>query len=295
MLGNDVEIVEGIREIFSPDCVVIGTGRHEVYMNLDQFVDAATREGREHDDIRFQIRNFWCEGMYVTPEVIQVFGGVHIWWESEDQHVYINMDSRFSILYKKVEQVWKIIHLHQSTPNTEQADGEYYPKSLVEQVRESQDTLQTFRLMAERDSLTNLMNYGAFQKYFADYTICCTWLFVMDIDKFKRINDTRGHLVGNTVLKTMACVLEETVRSSDLICRLGGDEFVVLCDGFHSKNDADRFVKRLEGRLKEAMGSQFGWSGVSIGMTRVLANESLEDALARADADLYRHKRQKNN
>ncbi len=295
VLAKDDEFVEGIREIFSPDCVIIGTGRHEVYMNLDQFVDAAVREVREHDDIHFQFRDFWCEGMYVTPEVIQVFGGLYIWWESRDQHVYINMDSRFSILYKKEEQVWKIIHLHQSMPNTEQADGEYYPKSLAEQVRESQDTLQIFRLMAERDSLTNLMNFGAFQKYFASHSICCTWLFVMDIDKFKRINDTHGHLVGNTVLKTMAHVLEETVRSFDLVCRLGGDEFVVLCSGFHSKNDADRFVKRLEGRLKEAMGSQLGWSGVSVGMTQVLTNESLEDALARADADLYRHKRQKNN
>ena len=167
VLGNDVEIVEGIREIFSPDCVIIGTGRHEVYMNRDQFVDAVVREVREHDDIHFQFRDFWCEGMYVTPEVIQVFGGLYIWWESEDQHVYINMASRFSILYKKVEQVWKIIHLHQSTPNSEQADGEYYPKSLAEQVRESQETVEKFRLMAERDSLTNLMNYGAFQKYFA--------------------------------------------------------------------------------------------------------------------------------
>ena len=295
VLGNDVEIVEGIREIFSPDCVIIGTGRHEVYMNRDQLVDAVVREVREHDDIHFQFRDFWCEEMYVTPEVIQVFGGLYIWWESEDQHVYINMASRFSILYKKVEQVWKIIHLHQSTPNSEQADGEYYPKSLAEQVRESQETVEKFRLMAERDSLTNLMNYGAFQKYFASYTICCTWLFVMDIDKFKRINDTCGHLVGNTVLKTMACVLEETVRSSDLVCRLGGDEFVVLCSGFHSKDDADRFVKRLEERLKEAMDAQPGWSGISVGMTQVLMNESLEDALERADEDLYRHKRQKNN
>lgn len=74
VLGNDVEIVEGIREIFSPDCVIIGTGRHEVYMNRDQFVDAVVREVREHDDIHFQFRDFWCEGMYVTPEVIQVFG-----------------------------------------------------------------------------------------------------------------------------------------------------------------------------------------------------------------------------
>ena len=97
VLGNDVEIVEGIREIFSPDCVIIGTGRHEVYMNRDQFVDAVVREVREHDDIHFQFRDFWCEGMYVTPEVIQVFGGLYIWWESEDQHVYINMASRFSI------------------------------------------------------------------------------------------------------------------------------------------------------------------------------------------------------
>ena len=89
--------------------------------------------------------------------------------------------------------------------------------------------------MAERDSLTNLMNYRTFQAYFANYTICCTWLFMLDIDKFKKINDTHGHLVGNTVLKILARVLEKTVRSSDLICRLGGDEFIVLCSGFRTR------------------------------------------------------------
>ncbi|MBS6215585.1 MAG: diguanylate cyclase [Clostridiales bacterium] len=294
VFGSDAEIVEGIREIFSPDCVVIGTGRHEVYMNLDQFIEAAAREAREHGDIHFQFRDFWCEGMYVTPDVVQVYGGLYIWWESEERPIYINMDSRFSILYKKEGQVWKIVHLHQSMPNAEQADGECYSKSLAEQVRESQETLETFRAMAERDSLTNLMNYRTFQAYFANYTICCTWLFMLDIDKFKKINDTHGHLVGNTVLKILARVLEKTVRSSDLICRLGGDEFIVLCSGFRTKSDADHFVRRLEGRLEEAMGSQLGWSGISVGMTQVLANESLEDALARADKDLYQHKRQKN-
>ena len=53
VFGSDAEIVEGIREIFSPDCVVIGTGRHEVYMNLDQCIEAAAREAREHGDIHF--------------------------------------------------------------------------------------------------------------------------------------------------------------------------------------------------------------------------------------------------
>lgn len=48
------------------------------------------------------------------------------------------MDSRFSIIYKRKENGWKIVHIHQSIPNIEQMDGEYYPKTLSEQVKQSQ-------------------------------------------------------------------------------------------------------------------------------------------------------------
>ena len=214
--------------------------------------------------------------------------------ESEERPIYINMDSRFSILYKKEGQVWKIVHLHQSSAKRRTGGwrilfevtggaGQRIPGDAGNLSRDGRAGQ-----LDEPDELPHIP--GVFCQL---YDLLHVAVYA-DIDKFKKINDTHGHLVGNTVLKILARVLEKTVRSSDLICRLGGDEFIVLCSGFRTKSDADHFVRRLEGRLEEAMGSQLGWSGISVGMTQVLANESLEDALARADKDLYQHKRQKN-
>lgn len=80
--------------------------------------------------------------MELEPDSCLVYGKLHLWWESEDKSTYINMDSRFTFLYHKIKGSWKIVHIHQSMPNKEQSDGEYYPKTLLEKVQELQELAQ---------------------------------------------------------------------------------------------------------------------------------------------------------
>ena len=99
----------------------------------------------------------------------------------------------------------------------------------ITQLRNQEDML---RFRAETDSLTALMNRDSFLKEFdrlvADHNAsgAPVSVLMMDLDKFKQINDTYGHAAGDKVLKSVATVLKATLRHNDAIARIGGDEFV---------------------------------------------------------------------
>lgn len=205
------------------------------------------------------------------------------------------MDSRFSIVYRRREDEWKIIHIHHSLPNIEQTDGEYYPKTLLNQFNEEMVKMEYLRTLAERDGLTGLVNYRTFQercKQYVDANPSC-WLFIIDVDKFKEINDTFGHMSGNRVLKKMAITLNNMVRSSDIVCRMGGDEFVLLCSGIANEEQAHTFTQRIKKAMADAGKGENAWTSISIGKARLSAADKLEDIIEAADADLYHDK--KNN
>ena len=152
----------------------------------------------------------------VDEQCSLVCGGLYIGADCESSGIHINMDSRFSVLYKKVGQEWQVIHLHQSVPNPEQLDGEYYPRTLTQRSRE---TIEHLTRLAQRDSLTGLINFNTLQSFYTDLDKHSVWMFVVDMDDFKAINDTHGHLAGNHVLKRVASLLTSTMRAQDLMRR----------------------------------------------------------------------------
>ena len=274
-------------DILDPDCVIIGTGKHEFYKNVKEFTQALAIEMKERKNIQFQVKNFWCEKKEISPDVCLVYGGLYIWWESEDKRIYINMDSRFSFLYRMEGQAWKLVHIHQSLPNMEQLDGEYFPKTLFKQMEKSQEKIAILTDLAQKDSLTGLINYRTFQEMYRSMEKDKTWLFVLDLDDFKDINDSFGHMAGNDVLQKMADILTSAVRSQDIVCRMGGDEFVLLCSNLHNDNAAEELMKRLLKSVDQRGEMEEVWTGMSIGGTLVRDGEILEDAFRRADSALY--------
>ena len=285
-LGS-AQVSQQMMDILDPDCVIIGTGAHEFYANVQDFAAAMSREMEERQDIRLQLRNFWCQEKSITPEVSLVYGNVYIWWESSDHRICINMNSRFSLLYKQSAGVWKIHHIHLSTPNLDQLDGEYYPKSLRQQIEQSQEQIETLSKLAQHDSLTGLMNYRTFEERYAALDKHTAWLFVLDLDNFKQINDTYGHLAGNVVLQKLSRLLTAALRSEDLVCRMGGDEFVLLCSGLDSKAKAQLLAERILQRVSESGKDTDAWTSISIGITPIQPDDTLESAFKRADAALY--------
>ncbi len=117
-------------------------------------------------------------------------------------------------------------------------------------------------------------------------------LFV-DLDRFKHINDTYGHLNGDVVLRQIADRLRAAVRGEDLAGRLGGDEFVVVYEGLPDPAALTAAADRLEQALREPItldGRHSVVVGGSVGHVMAADNESWEDLLDRADLDMYRVK-----
>jgi diguanylate cyclase (GGDEF)-like protein len=117
-------------------------------------------------------------------------------------------------------------------------------------------------------------------------------LFV-DLDRFKQVNDTYGHLIGDIVLKATADRLRTAVRGSDMAARLGGDEFVVVLEGLsdeHALEVAKRRVARaLDGPVQVDAELSLGIAA-SIGHVLAGGEELGTDLIDRADLDMYRIK-----
>lgn len=159
--------------------------------------------------------------------------------------------------------------------------------------RRSQDMI---RHMAYHDSLTELVNRGAFEHRLQEAVRSAHEgnrshvLLYIDLDQFKIINDTCGHVAGDELLRRLAGVLREPIRDNDTLARLGGDEFGVLLEGCSIE-----VARRIAEKLLEAVTRfRFVWQdktfsiGASIGMVAITRTASTAtDLLSAADIACY--------
>lgn len=168
--------------------------------------------------------------------------------------------------------------------------------------RREQEALQ--RWEAEHDPLTGLLNRRGFERRledaFADFqkTSTPSALLMFDLDHFKPINDDGGHALGDEMLRRIAQVVAWEVRRSDHVARQGGDEFGVLLPSC-TIGQAERIAESLRQAVSEISvvheGKQYNVT-LSIGVTRFdEGDESVDDALSRADSASYDAKREGRN
>jgi diguanylate cyclase (GGDEF)-like protein len=158
----------------------------------------------------------------------------------------------------------------------------------------------------ERDTLTGLLNRKTFETTFGKLiSRSCrlsrdpsssepSWLGVIDIDRFKSINDSFGHLFGDEVLLLVARLIRTAFRGADQLFRFGGEEFVVVLDraaaaGAHAAFD------RLRRAVETFSFPQVGKVTVSIGYTTIQPQDAPASCVERADAALYYAKRNGRN
>ncbi len=162
--------------------------------------------------------------------------------------------------------------------------------------------LSALRSLSLIDDLTGLYNRRGFADLGEQYLKLSRrsaqgiTLVYLDLDRFKTINDTLGHHVGDRALLKVAEILKAAFRRSDIIARMGGDEFAVLA--LESSGDsAEMLLERLRERLAEFNRSnrQPYQLSVSLGMARCDGEERvrLDELLSRADAAMYEEKRSK--
>lgn len=145
---------------------------------------------------------------------------------------------------------------------------------------------------ASRDPLTNVYNRRIFERevklHMSSREESCGAIIVIDLDNFKQINDTYGHLEGDSALKRLTEILLATFRRRDLVGRLGGDEFLVFLKDVSSREILDRRMTQLFEALRKENPVPISCSA---GIAMVKKGEfSYEKSLARADQALYRSK-----
>jgi diguanylate cyclase (GGDEF)-like protein len=154
--------------------------------------------------------------------------------------------------------------------------------------------------IAFHDSLTDLANRscfherleGAVEQSRVDPSRRFAVMF-LDLDRFKIVNDSLGHIAGNQLLREVARRLRECVRPTDLVARLGGDEFAVLLEGLHQQEIGNRLAERVLHALTQPLsinGTEV-FPGASIGITfSDLGYRTVDEVLRDADLAMYEAK-----
>lgn len=145
--------------------------------------------------------------------------------------------------------------------------------------------------LAERDALTQQYNRWGGQQLLDDFMRSGTngGIIMFDIDHFKLINDTHGHLVGDSVLQEFAVRVNGALRSDGHLVRWGGDEFLVLILGI-AERETFTVAERLHTAINNDWFHPVDKLTASGGATSRRANDTLESLIARADKSLYEAK-----
>lgn len=117
----------------------------------------------------------------------------------------------------------------------------------VENIDEEKRRENRLMYLAQTDLMTGIRNRGSGENKITEYLVRkqCGLLCLLDCDKFKSINDTYGHVVGDKVIIAIADTLRKSCRDDDVVLRLGGDEFAVFIPGMLDKERAEAFFDRL--------------------------------------------------
>jgi diguanylate cyclase (GGDEF)-like protein len=172
---------------------------------------------------------------------------------------------------------------------------------LMHDVTELRGFARQLSYQATHDALTGLVNRREFERRLDEAIATARRgdsthvLCYLDLDRFKIVNDTSGHLAGDALLRDVARQLRDAVRDSDTVARLGGDEFALLLTGCpleKARQIADDLCRRIADH-------RFVWKdrvfqiGASIGLVELAPESgSSEDTLAAADSACYMAKRQ---
>jgi diguanylate cyclase (GGDEF)-like protein len=168
-------------------------------------------------------------------------------------------------------------------------------ESLLDTQRELLEDNNELTRLALTDSLTGLSNreqmnqvlhkeYSRFERHNQRFGI-----IMLDIDHFKKVNDTYGHDVGDKALKHLATISEAAIRNSDFIARWGGEEFLICCTTI-DEEDLLPIAETIRELIAGASFSPTGRVTASLGCAAIVKGESISDLIKRADVALYEAK-----
>jgi diguanylate cyclase (GGDEF)-like protein len=158
--------------------------------------------------------------------------------------------------------------------------------------RELEEAKEELTKLSITDYLTNLYNrkeidiiLNNYESMFKRYGDAFS-IILLDLDNFKNINDTYGHLIGDKVLIEIADILRTMTRKTDIVGRWGGEEFIIICPKTDS-GEAFILAEKLREKISSYNFETVGNESASFGVTTYKENDSLSEFLSRADDAMY--------
>lgn len=210
---------------------------------------------------------------------------------------------RYTLSMVKSEGQWLIEQKHLSLPTIENEDDEAYPVKQLEarnealkrmvddKTKELETALDEITKLANTDVLSGLSNRVSIDRKLNTLIdeakpFCVA---MIDIDNFKKINDTYGHLTGDKVIKGISEILDEQTDDHPFLGRWGGDEFVIFYPETHLK-EAYHKAEYLRARIEKATLGGVKNVTVSFGLSEYQNNDTIETIISRSDKALYEAK-----
>jgi len=170
-------------------------------------------------------------------------------------------------------------------------------KKANETIKYLNEQVKTLEKNSNLDGLTKVYNRRALSTYLKD--ICSKeklphdlYALILDIDDFKKVNDTHGHLAGDKVLIFIANILRKTLRDGDRVFRYGGEEFVIILnrlDNMQCQNITNRIISLIRNNKLVYKGVSMSVT-MSIGATKFIQGDTPDSLISRADKALYKAK-----
>lgn len=185
-----------------------------------------------------------------------------------------------------------------------QHERENLERAVSERTRELQEANSRLERLAVTDGLTGVFNHRRFQEQLHSELLRTErhkrpmGVLMVDVDFFKKVNDSMGHPAGDELLRRLAAVLSTDLRSTDMIARYGGEEFAVLLPET-TKSEAMQVAERMRAAVEDRINTGTPWPNkvtVSIGVATFPEDgANAEDVLTAADQAMYVAKRQGRN
>ena len=297
-------------DFFAEAVCGFGTGMDEVFSNGDENWALIKRDLESApNEVKYTMKHKVIK--LVDPGCALVTAVIDLETEIMGQKIRFN-DFRILVTLHDINGAVKLAGIHFSFPTDVHGEEEAYPLKELEERTQllsrmvEQKTKSLQEAYRELESIINTDSVsGLYSRYYFEKSVKSEWerfnrfgrlytLMMADVDKFKEINDTHGHVVGDEVLLAVGSVIQQQLRSFDVAARWGGDEFIILLPETTS-DEALALAQRIIDHMEKQTWPTTNPVTMSFGITHVLPGESQKDVLKRVDSALHQAKKSGQN
>lgn len=286
----------------------------EIYENLLERIDAQERATKQQvidylKDAADIVSNINDSDIDSIEHAKAAFNNSYKELVNESLACYENTNEKFeqlSLLQKETINECENEHIDISKLTNKFSEIQQHMTAEVQKANETisqlSNKIQVLEETSKIDSLTKVFNRKALTSYLSKVCLNSSipyslHLLMLDLDNFKLINDTYGHIAGDKILIFISKILKKTLRDGDKIFRYGGEEFTIVLNR-NTDEEADLIANRL---LKLVSANKLIYMGqsisvtASVGLTKLVKDDTPNDILLRADKALYISKRNGKN